>query len=149
MWISTSEVIFSLVRQIRETLGSEKGLSGQKSFREITLDYPDGKKIEKHHSHFIARKDHSPTHDKKFFPLELFILDLKIIIDSRSKSSIPGLVLCSQKGVDKAIFDLGIRLPLTGPKSPKSGKDGFRVKNPHFPPPQKRVFRVKKSPFSL
>ena len=34
------------------------------------------------------------------------------------------------------------------PKSPKSGKEGFRSpKNPHFPPPQKRVFRVKKSPF--
>ena len=43
----------------------------------------------------------------------------------------------------------GKRCPLTGAKMPKIGKnEGFRSqKNPHFPPPQKRALRVKKSHF--
>ena len=40
--------------------------------------------------------------------------------------------------------------PLQGSKAPKSGKEGFGVKKPPFPPhPRKRSSRVKKSPFSL
>ena len=35
------------------------------------------------------------------------------------------------------------------PPPNKSGKEVSESKKPHFPPPQKRVFRVKKSPFSL
>ena len=42
---------------------------------------------------------------------------------------------------------LVLRLPLTGVKIPKIRKRGLRSKKTHFPPPQKRVLRVKKSPF--
>ena len=49
------------------------------------------------------------------------------------------------------VSQMSIRMPpLQGAEiPPKLGKEGFGVKNSHFPPPQKRVFRVKKSPFSL
>ena len=48
-----------------------------------------------------------------------------------------------------AKFELGIRLPLTGAKIPKPGKEVFGVKKPHFLPPQKSVFRVKKETLFL
>ena len=39
--------------------------------------------------------------------------------------------------------------PLQGSESPKSGKEGFRVKCSHFPMPQKWALWVKKIPISL